>query len=140
MSAQLTTSKTPGRTGRDEKLLQIIGYILLTAISLFCLVPFILVLSSSLTEESSIIKDGYQLFPSVFSLEAYKLLFEFPGQLIRAYTVTISVTVVGTVVGLFLTSMTAYALARKDFKWRNGFSFFSSSLRCSVVVWFHGIS
>ncbi|MDM5277425.1 carbohydrate ABC transporter permease [Paenibacillus silvae] len=124
MSAQLTTSKTPGRTGRDEKLLQIIGYILLTAISLFCLVPFILVLSSSLTEESSIIKDGYQLFPSVFSLEAYKLLFEFPGQLIRAYTVTISVTVVGTVVGLFLTSMTAYALARKDFKWRNGFSFF----------------
>lgn len=124
MSAQLTISKTPGRTGRDEKLLQIIGYILLTAISLFCLVPFILVLSSSLTEESSIIKDGYQLFPSVFSLEAYKLLFEFPGQLIRAYAVTISVTVVGTVVGLFLTSMTAYALARKDFKWRNGFSFF----------------
>lgn len=124
MSAQLTTSKTPGRTRRDEKLLQIIGYILLTAISLFCLVPFILVLSSSLTEESSIIKDGYQLFPSVFSLEAYKLLFEFPGQLIRAYAVTISVTVVGTVAGLFLTSMTAYALARKDFKWRNGFSFF----------------
>ncbi|QOS82774.1 carbohydrate ABC transporter permease [Paenibacillus sp. JNUCC31] len=117
-------SKSPGRTGRDEKLLQIIGYILLTAISLFCLVPFILVLSSSLTEESSIIKDGYQLFPSVFSLEAYKLLFEFPGQLIRAYAVTISVTVVGTIVGLFLTSMTAYALARKDFKWRNGFSFF----------------
>ncbi|WP_228469369.1 carbohydrate ABC transporter permease [Paenibacillus sp. JNUCC31] len=124
MSGQLTISKSPGRTGRDEKLLQIIGYILLTAISLFCLVPFILVLSSSLTEESSIIKDGYQLFPSVFSLEAYKLLFEFPGQLIRAYAVTISVTVVGTIVGLFLTSMTAYALARKDFKWRNGFSFF----------------
>ncbi|MCM3174561.1 carbohydrate ABC transporter permease [Paenibacillus sp. MER 99-2] len=123
MSAQLT-SKSPGRTGRDEKLLQILGYILLAAISLFCLVPFILVLSSSLTEESSIIKDGYQLFPSVFSLEAYKLLFEFPGQLIKAYMVTISVTVVGTVVGLFLTSMTAYALARKDFKWRNGFSFF----------------
>lgn len=122
MSAQFASKTSPKSS--DERLLQIIGYLLLTIISLFCLVPFILVLSASLTDESSIIKDGYQLIPTVFSLEAYKLLFEFPGQLLRAYAVTIAVTVIGTVLGLFLTSMTSYALARKDFKWRNGFSFF----------------
>lgn len=123
MSAQLTSMAANGKD-RDKRLLQIIGYIMLALISLFCLVPFILVLSSSLTEEKSIIEQGYQLIPAVFSLEAYKLLFEFPGQLLKAYAVTISVTVIGTAVGLFLTSMTAYALARKDFKWRNTFSFF----------------
>lgn len=123
MSAQVT-SNTVSRRSADEWLLQIIGYLLLAIISLICLVPFILVLSSSLTEESSIIENGYQLIPSVFSLDAYRLLFEFPEQLLKAYAVTISVTVVGTVIGLFLTSMTAYVLARRDFKWRNGFSFF----------------
>ncbi|WP_018883455.1 carbohydrate ABC transporter permease [Paenibacillus massiliensis] len=123
MSTQVTSS-TVSRRSADEWLLQIIGYLLLAIISLICLVPFILVLSSSLTEESSIIENGYQLIPSVFSLDAYSLLFEFPEQLIKAYAVTISVTVVGTVIGLFLTSMTAYVLARRDFKWRNGFSFF----------------
>lgn len=123
MSAQVT-SNTVSRRSADEWLLQIIGYLLLAIISLICLIPFILVLSSSLTEESSIIENGYQLIPSVFSLDAYSLLFEFPEQLLKAYAVTISVTVVGTVIGLFLTSMTAYVLARRDFKWRNGFSFF----------------
>lgn len=123
MSAHLASKSTSPKS-RDERLLQIIGYCLLAIISLFCLVPFILVLSASLTDESSIIKDGYQLFPTVFSLEAYRLLFEYPEQLLRAYAVTIGVTVIGTVLGLLLTSMTAYALARRDFKWRNGFSFF----------------
>ncbi|MNW23664.1 L-arabinose transport system permease protein AraQ [compost metagenome] len=123
MSAQVT-SNTVSRRSADEWLLQILGYLLLAIISLICLIPFILVLSSSLTEESSIIENGYQLIPSVFSLDAYSLLFEFPEQLLKAYAVTISVTVVGTVIGLFLTSMTAYVLARRDFKWRNGFSFF----------------
>ncbi|MNI58226.1 Inner membrane ABC transporter permease protein YcjP [compost metagenome] len=44
--------------------------------------------------------------------------------MINAYLVTIGVTITGTLLGLFLTSMTAYALSRKDFKWRNKFSFF----------------
>lgn len=123
MSAQLT-GKVVKPKGNDKRLLQIIGYTFLALISLFCLVPFILVLSSSLTEESSIIEHGYQLIPTVFSFEAYRLLFEFPEQLLKAYGVTISVTAIGTFVGLLLTSMTAYALARKDFKWRNKFSFF----------------
>ncbi|WP_276357207.1 carbohydrate ABC transporter permease [Cohnella caldifontis] len=117
-------AKAIGRGRADKRLLQILGYVLLAVISLFCLIPFILVLSSSLTKESSIIEHGYQLFPTVASTEAYRLLFRYPEQMLKAYAVTIGVTVTGTAVGLFLTSMTAYALARKDFKWRNGFSFF----------------
>lgn len=123
MSAHLT-SKSKRPESSDERLLKIIGYFLLLILSLFCLIPFILVFSASLTDESSIIKDGYQLIPKVFSLEAYHLLFEYPEQILKAYAVTIGVTIIGTVSGLLLTSMTAYALARRDFKWRNRFSFF----------------
>lgn len=73
---------------------------------------------------NQILTDGYQFIPTAFSTEAYSILFKYPEQMIQAYIVTIGVTILGTVLGLFLTSMTAYALSRKDFKWRNKFSFF----------------
>ncbi|WP_416285439.1 carbohydrate ABC transporter permease [Paenibacillus barengoltzii] len=108
----------------DRLLMQIIGYVALTLLAVFCIFPFILVLSSSLTDESKIIEDGFQLIPTSFSLEAYGILFKYPQEMLKAYGVTISVTLLGTLFGLFLTSMTAYVLARKDFKWRSHFSFF----------------
>ncbi|RRJ62069.1 carbohydrate ABC transporter permease [Paenibacillus oralis] len=112
------------RRSADRMLLQIIGYTALTLFALFCIFPFILVISSSLTEESKIIEDGFQLIPTAFSLEAYSILFKYPQEMLKAYGITISVTLLGTFFGLFLTSMTAYVLSRKDFKWRNHFSFF----------------
>ncbi|CAM3635541.1 carbohydrate ABC transporter permease [Cohnella lubricantis] len=131
MSTQRTTragaGQTAGSAGRgraDKRLFQTIAYLLLSIVSLFCLIPFVLVLSASLTKESSIIENGYQLIPTLISTEAYSLLFKYPEQMLKAYGVTIGVTALGTAFGLFLTSMTAYVLARKDFKWRNGFSFF----------------
>ncbi|MEK3876442.1 carbohydrate ABC transporter permease [Paenibacillus sp. FSL H8-0122] len=110
--------------GRDKMVLSIIGYVTLTVLAIFCIFPFILVISSSLSEESAIIEKGFQIFPTAFSTEAYSLLFKYPAEMLRAYGVTISVTAIGTIVGLFLTSMTAYVLSRRDFKWRSRFSFF----------------
>lgn len=126
---QATTAASAGR-GRsralkgDLLLFQIIGYSVLTVLAAACLLPFLLVLSASLSSESSIIENGFQLFPTAFSGEAYRLLFTYPEQMLRAYGVTIGVTAIGTLLGLFLTSMTAYVLSRKDFKWRGSFSFF----------------
>ncbi|MRN56295.1 carbohydrate ABC transporter permease [Paenibacillus sp. 19GGS1-52] len=112
------------RKHADRVLLSVIGYVTLTLLALFCLFPFVLILSSSLTEESSIIQYGFQIFPKAFSTEAYSLLFKYPADMLKAYSVTIFVTVVGTSCGLFLTAMTGYVLSRRDFKWRNHFSFF----------------
>ncbi|MEK3946111.1 carbohydrate ABC transporter permease [Paenibacillus sp. FSL H3-0310] len=108
----------------DRKIFSGIGYVSLIFLSVLCIFPFILVVSSSFTEESKILTDGYQFIPTAFSTEAYSILFKYPEQMIQAYIVTLGVTILGTVLGLFLTSMTAYALSRKDFKWRNKFSFF----------------
>lgn len=108
----------------DRKIFSGIGYVSLIVLAILCIFPFVLVVSSSFTEENKIVTDGYQFIPTAFSTEAYSILFKYPEQMIQAYLVTISVTVIGTLLGLFLTSMTAYALSRKDFKWRNNFSFF----------------
>ncbi len=112
------------RQQKDRMLFAAIGYASLTLLALLCILPFLLVVSSSLTQESTIIVEGYPFLPLDFSTEAYGILFKYPTQMIKAYIVTIGVTAAGTLLGLFLTSMTAYALSRKDFKWRNHFSFF----------------
>jgi putative aldouronate transport system permease protein len=70
-------------------------------------------------------RQGYALFwPREFTSFAYRLLFENPNILIGSYIVTILLTVVGTSAGLFLITMTGYALQRPDFPYRNGIAFY----------------
>lgn len=123
----------------DRKIFSGIGYVSLIILAILCIFPFILVVSSSFTEESKIVTDGYQFIPTAFSTEAYSILFKYPEQMIQAYLVTIAVTVTGTILGLFFTSMTAYALSRRDFKWRNNFSFFfffTTLFNGGLVPWY----
>lgn len=108
----------------DEKVFGLICYTVMTIVALLCLVPFLLVVISSLTDEQEIIKRGFSLFPHKLSLAAYKFALKDPLIIIRAYGVTISVTVLGTLAALLAVSMTSYVLQRKDFAWRNKFSFY----------------
>ena len=102
----------------------IIGYALVSVVTILCLLPFVMLVSGSFTSEHAISNYGYGLFPREFSLSAYKLLFRFPEDILRSYLVTIFITVTGTVVGLFVISMTAYVISRKDFKYRSQLTFF----------------
>jgi putative aldouronate transport system permease protein len=103
---------------------QIIAYTVILFFSIFCLLPFWLVVSGSLSSENDIISSGFTLWPKQFSLEAFKMVFNFPEQIYRAYSVTIGLTVTGTILGLFITSMAGYVLARSDFRFRNSLAFF----------------
>lgn len=93
-------------------------------LSLTCLIPFIMVVSVSLTSEAGINANGYSLIPSEFSLEAYEYVFRSPDEVINAYGTTIFVTVFGTAVGTLMMAMMAYPMSRSDFKYKNALSFF----------------
>lgn len=108
----------------DKIVFNAAAYSLLTVLAAVCVLPFVVLLSGSLNEEQSIIRDGYALLPREFSLEAYRLVFADPRELTAAYAVTISVTAVGTLLGLGVTALTGYVLSRRQFRWANGFSFF----------------
>lgn len=112
------------RKTKDAVFFQVMSYVIIGLMALVCLIPFLLIIAASFTEESVILKEGYSLWPSEFSVNAYKTIFQVPEQVFRSYLVTIFITVVGTSVGLFLTSMAAYVLNRKDFKYRNACSFY----------------
>lgn len=93
-------------------------------LALTCLIPFIMVVSVSLTSESGIAANGYGLIPSEFSLEAYEYIFRTPDEVISAYATTIFVTIFGTIVGTLIMAMLAYPMSRDDFKYKKVLSFF----------------
>jgi len=115
------------------------GYVLLFVFGMLCVIPFYLILISSFASEASLIHNGFSLWPEEFSLDAYKFVFSNPGRIGRAYINTIFVTIVGTCISLLLSTLTGYVLSRKDFKWRNGFSFFfffTTLFSGGLIPWF----
>ncbi len=92
--------------------------------TIICVLPLLLIYSISFSSESSVAQYGYRLWPKEFSLSAYNYLFKTGEQLAQSYMVTIFITLVGTVLSLFVVSMFAYVISRKDFKYRRGFAFF----------------
>ena len=109
---------------RDVFTFKAVGYPLIFLFALVCLIPFLIVIGSSLTSENYIIRNGYSIIPKELSLESYKTIFQSPMAILRAYGVTIFVTLVGTALSVFLNTMAGYVLQRKDFEWRNRLSFF----------------
>ena len=108
----------------DENTLNALSYGVNSIIALLCVIPFIMIVSGSLSSEEAVRLYGFSIAPRDFSFEAYKTVFQEPAVIGRAYLITIMLTLCGTCLGLFLLAMTAYVLARKDFIWRNKFSFF----------------
>lgn len=108
----------------SEAVLRTVSYVAVSLFALICVLPFILIVSASFSEESKIVENGFSLLPQGFSTAAYELIFSAPRQIIGSYAVTILMTVSGVAIGLAITSMTGYALQRKDFPLRNYISFF----------------
>jgi putative aldouronate transport system permease protein len=111
-------------SSKDKMLFNMVSYIFISLVSIFCLIPILVIISGSFTDEHYIIKHGFGFIPRVFSTQAYSTLLKNPLQIIRAYGITIYVTVVGTVLGLFITAMTAFVLSLRSFPWANRISFF----------------
>lgn len=116
--------KGKGIRSKDAIVIKIIGYILIGFFALICVIPFYLIIVASFTSEASLIRNGYPLVPTDFDIQSYVLCLKNPISILKAYGTTIGVTLVGTTLAVLLATMTGYVLSRKDFPWRNGFSFF----------------
>jgi ABC-type glycerol-3-phosphate transport system permease component len=102
----------------------VFAVLLMTAASIVCLLPFLMMVSASFSTENIIMTEGIGVLPKGFSLRAYEIILDTPRYMIGAYVVTVVITVVGTLIGLFLIAMTGYSLTRPDFFIRNQIAFF----------------
>jgi len=117
----------------------IIKGVLLALLSVLCVLPFIVIISGSFTDNLTILRDGFSLFPRNFTVEAYKSIFRSPQDIIQAYKMNFYYTIMGTVFGLLIITLTAYVISRKEFKYRNQVSFliyFTTIFGGGMIPWY----
>lgn len=109
---------------RQNYAIKTFAHVVLFTISIFCLVPMLLIVSVSFSDEIEMAKQGFQLVPVGFTTFAYEYILQNPSQILTSYLVTVGVTAIGTTLGLLITSLLAYALSRKDYRYNRALSFF----------------
>lgn len=103
-----------GIKSKQEKAFGITAHVVMIILSVLAVIPFWLLVASSFMEESAVTRNGYQFWPTEFSLAAYQYIFAEFGQIGRAYGITILVTVIGTTLAIVMVTMFAYGLIQKD--------------------------
>ena len=103
---------------------QILINVIMIIVTLIIVLPFVLVLTSSLTDENVLIRNGYSFFPEEFSVYAYQYIIRQGEKILRAYLITIIVTVIGTVANIAMSALLAYPLSVKTLPHRNVITFF----------------
>ncbi len=107
-----------------SKKFDIAATIILTVMVAIALLPIALIVISSFTAESALLANGYSFLPSKWSLDAYYYMVKQGAIILRSYGVSVFVTAAGTAASVLLTTMLAYPMSRKAFKYRNALAFF----------------
>ncbi len=126
----------------SSKAFKITINVVLALLSLACVLPFVLLVMASITDEAILTQNGYSFFPEKFSMAAYDYLATSAGRILKAYGMTIFVTAVGTTANVFLTMFMSYLLSKKDLPGRMFLSFFvfftmlfNGGMVPSYIIW-----
>lgn len=124
------------------KTFQVAANLIMIVLTLFCLLPFLLLIISSITQENALVRNGYSFFPEQIDFAAYKYLLVDSTSIVRGYILSAFVSVTGTVANLAVTTLFAYPLSRRDLPGRAFISFFlfftmlfNGGLVPSYIMW-----
>ena len=108
---------------KQDKYFEAAACIIMTVVMILVLFPFLLLFMSSITEESSLLINGYSIFPKEFSLGAYSYIWQSRDTIFRAYITTICITAAGTCLNVLITALVAYPLSLDYLPGKKIFSF-----------------
>ncbi len=110
---------------KEDIRFNVIGHIAMVILTFNALIPIVLMIISSLTDNAALMKNGYSFFPEKLSLYAYKWIFAFNGgMVIRAYGISFFITIVGTIINVLLTIGLAYGLSKRELPGKGFFTFY----------------
>lgn len=128
------------KSNRSDIALKIFAYLFIIFFAIFCFYPLLMTLSVSFSSESAINLNGYSVLPQDFTLETYIYIFAHSGTaILKSYGVTISVTVIGTLSAMLITSMMSFALSISSLKYRNVIAFlcdFTIIFSAGLIPWY----
>ena len=100
---------------KGEKIFDVINVILMCVLILVFVVPFLVIVCSSFTSEQALVKYGTSLIIHEFSLENYKFIFSRGSAVLRAFGISVLITVITTVLTVAVNVLLAYPLSKKGF-------------------------
>ena len=109
---------------QSKKKPQILIHVISMTYLIICLIPFILLISASLTNASALNEKGFRLIPAQLDLTAYEYIFRSPVRVLRSYAVTICVTAATVAGGVLIMSMIGYTLSRTNCRFARPLSFY----------------
>ena len=104
----------------QKRIVAFFSYIILGAVALMCVIPFIMIVSASFSNESELITRGYGILPRGFTVDAYQTIIKNPTTILNSYKITVFVTAVSSFISILMTSMTAYAMSRSNYRIKKG--------------------
>lgn len=127
---------------KENRVYKILSNVILSLVTLTMVLPILLIIISSITDENTLVANGYSFFPAKISLEAYQYILMNSSTIFNAYFITIFVTIIGTALGLFITAMMSYALSINDLPGKRFINFFviltmlfNGGLVPSYIMW-----
>ncbi len=120
MAKQNEAAESASRLNRIKPQTNLLFNLLFMFCAMICIIPVIFVFIISISSEQSIKMNGYRFWPEGFALDAYEFIFKEGRMILQALGVSVTVAVVGTLIGLALTSTMGYVLSRNSYK-LNGF-------------------
>jgi putative aldouronate transport system permease protein len=110
---------------REDRVYQTLGHLVMTILSLLAVIPILLMLISSMTDNAVLLQNGYSFFPERWSAFAYEWLFQTNGSVvIRAYGISFVLTAIGTLCSLLITTPLAYGLSKSRLPFRGALTFY----------------
>jgi len=108
---------------KQEKAFEVFASVVMICVMVIVIFPFLLLFISSITEENTLLINGYSIFPEKLSFDAYKYIWNSRDVIFRAYGITVCVTVIGTLAHVAIVAMAAYPLSLRNLPGRSFFSF-----------------
>jgi len=117
-------SNAVNRYLRISKPTNVIFNIIMIVLAAACVIPMLLVVSISFSAEPGLIAYGYRFIPNQFSLDGYRYIFLESPAIIRAFGISVFITVFGTLLGVTLNALMGYVISRKSYKLQKFFTWF----------------
>ncbi len=96
----------------SDRRIRVVAHVVMIFLTVCALLPFILLMMASFTEENTAIKYGFTFFPKQLSISAYQYIAGEWQQIGHAYLISMLVTVVGTLLGMLICTLLSYGLTR----------------------------
>lgn len=107
----------------EDYIIDFISYGLLIILLLAIMLPFMQVITISMSPAKIVNSTGFHLIPTSFDFEGYRTIAT-NNHFWSSYLITIARTVVGTIACVIITLLTAYPLSRKNLPYRKGIMMF----------------